>query len=102
MGALPLSADAPKDQLLHQITVLILIDHDLLKSFRVLSCRRGRHIFAILPLYKGLQRQMLQISKIKDVFFRLLFGKAIHKILCQLHQHPDHITAFGKFLLKNL
>ena len=73
--------------LLDQITVLILIQQDLIIFFRKLSCRLAGHIVFSFLFQKDIQGKMFHIRKIQNIFFTLLCLETLCKILCQLHQH---------------
>ena len=81
------------EKLLHKIAVLILVHENLVVFFRKLPCclawRKGIPFFC----HEDLKGKMLHICKIDDIFFPLLFSKAVHKFLCKADQDFHRLSA---------
>lgn len=75
---------------LHQITVLILVNHNLCKLPGQFFGCVGPLISFWCVMYQNFQGIVLQIRKIQDVLFLFFLPVALHKAQGQIHQnaHP--------------
>ena len=78
--------DCPKDDLLHQIAVLVFIDHNLIKMLTKLARSRCR-LFCVL-IYENVECKMLHIAKINNALFSL----------CRFHRSKIGYRKFHKCL----
>ncbi len=97
LPTLPAGTDAVQNRLLHQITVLIFIHHDLCKIIcKKVRRLRGNQLSVLLP-GQDLQGQMFLIGKIKDIFLPFLLIQPLQEPKRQLRidlhmfRRPAHL-----------
>ena len=72
MLSIPLTADGSKNLFLHQVGILIFIDHDLGIASRKLSGRLCRRFATIrLSVHQHLKRHMFHVVKVQQIFLPL-------------------------------
>ena len=77
-----------QDGLLHQVAVLVLIDHDLLKPLLIFPRGRRGHQFPVFFHGKDLQRELLHIAEVDHIPAPLLFSKQLCKTVHQTCERP--------------
>ena len=91
--SLGLPADAGKQILLHQIAVLILVYHNFMEPASVSERSLRGHIAVSLPAQKRLQGKMLNIVKVKNIFFPLGPVESLLKSKRQIHKRSQSSLA---------
>ena len=99
VSALRHSGHAGQDGLLHQVTVLIFINHDLLKPVLIFSCGRRRDQFPVFFYCKNRQRKLFHVAEVDHIPAPFLLGKQLCKTVHQPCKCPHRRTRPPHILL---